>query len=104
MTYVKVVTAVPVSFADTVRQAAGDVIGVLDNYSHATFSVRGVGRFIPQEGANPTIGVLGKMEEVEEEQIWFTCPQEKIEAVVDAIRHAHPYEAPAIDVYPLETL
>jgi hypothetical protein len=102
MQCVKIATTVPETHADVVRKAAGDVIGVDKNYSHATFSVKGVGRFIPHDGAHPAIGEIGKLEEVAEEQIWFTCPREKAKAVVEIIRRVHPYEEAAIDVYRLE--
>jgi len=104
MKFAKIVTTVPLSHADAVRKAVGDAIGIDKNYSHATFSVRGVGRFIPHDGANPAIGTVGKQEEVEEERIEWNCPSEKVEAAVTALRETHPYEVPMIDVYPLETL
>ena len=101
---VKVVTTVPASHADAVRKAAGAAAGLFGNYQDCSFSVRGVGRFTPLSGANPVIGEIGKPESVEEEQIFFTCPKEIAEAVVAAIKKAHPYEIPVIDVYLLETL
>lgn len=104
MQFVKIVTTVPVAAADSVRQAVGDAIGVAHNYSHASFSVSGVGRFLPHEGADPAIGSVGKLEEVAEERIEWNCPTEKVGAAVKALRFAHPYEVPMIDVYPLETL
>ncbi len=66
----KIITFVPIKDAQKVRQAMGDAgAGVLGKYHHASFSTKGVGRFIPREGAHPTIGVVGKMSEVEEERI-----------------------------------
>jgi len=60
-----------------------------------------MGRFKPLEGAKPSIGEVGKLEEVEEEQIETTCLREKLKDVVAAIRKVHPYEEPAIDVIEL---
>lgn len=105
MKLLKIVTTVPVSDADAVRKAAGDAgAGKLGNYSHASFSVKGAGRFLPHEGAHPAIGTVGKYEEVPEERIEWTCEHAAAKKIIEAIRAAHPYEEPVIDVYPLETL
>ncbi|HEX5744026.1 MAG TPA: hypothetical protein VFX84_01075 [Candidatus Saccharimonadales bacterium] len=99
---VKIVVTVPEADADKVRQAIGDAGGgALGNYTHASFSVKGVGRFLPGEGAKPAVGKVGELEEVVEERIEVTCERSKKDAVVSAIRKNHPYEEPVIDVYPL---
>ena len=99
----KLVVTVPVGDADKVRQAIGEAGGgKVGNYSFCSFSVRGTGRFLPGEGAHPAIGEVGKPEEVEEERIEVNCTDELVADVVSAIRRAHPYEEPAIDIYPLE--
>ena len=98
----KLVVFVPVENADALRQATGDAGGRrIGNYSRCSFSSRGIGRFKPLEGAEPAIGEIGKLEEVEEERIEFVCTEEKLQAVLAAIRKAHPYEEPAIDVWKL---
>lgn len=100
----KIVTFVPLKDAQKVRNAMGDAgAGVLGNYHHASFSTRGIGRFIPAEGAHPTIGGIGKLEEVEEERIEVICQKEKVKAVVAAIKRTHPYEEVPIEVWPLTT-
>jgi len=98
----KVVVFVPVENADALRQVIGDSGGgKIGNYSDCSFSSRGIGRFKPREGAHPAIGEIGKLEEVEEERVEFVCVEEKLEAVLAAIRKVHPYEEPAIDVWKL---
>lgn len=48
MSMFKIVTFVPVADAEKVRMAMGDAgAGILGNYTHASFSSRGTGRFIP---------------------------------------------------------
>jgi hypothetical protein len=37
---------------------------------------------------------------VEEERIELDCATEALDAVLEGIRHAHPYEEPGIDVFP----
>ncbi len=101
----KIVVFVPVSHAELLREAMGNTgAGKIGNYTHSTFSSRGVGRFKPNEGANPTIGEIGKFEEVEEERIETVCTEEKLQDVLTTIKKAHPYEEPATDVYLLETI
>ena len=102
MNMVKIVTFVPVKDAEKVRMAVGDAgEGVLGNYHHASFSTKGVGRFIPEEGANPAIGEVGKLVEVEEERIEVICQKEKVKYIVAAIRKVHPYEEIPLEIYPL---
>jgi hypothetical protein len=96
----KIVVTVPIADADKIREAMAEAgAGRIGNYSHASFSGRGTGRFKPLKGANPHIGEVGKLEEVEEERIEVTAADEDVEAVVAAIRKVHPYEEPTIDIY-----
>ena len=99
----KLAVHVPVESADKVREAIGNAGGgKIGNYAFCSFSVKGVGRFLPQEGANPTIGAVGKLEEVEEERIEVTVDAAALKDVIAAIKATHPYEEPTIDIYPLE--
>ena len=102
---VKIVVFVPETHTDIVREAMGKAgAGVIGNYTHCTFSSKGVGRFIPGQDSNPHIGSIGKVEEVIEERIETVCPREKIQEVVKAIKDVHPYEEVAYDIYPLENI
>lgn len=99
----KIVVTVPLTHADQVRQAIGAAGGgTLGKYSFCSFSVRGIGRFRPEEGAEPHVGTVGKLEEVEEERIEVTCDRPLVDDVIAAIKKAHPYEEVALDVYRLE--
>ncbi len=98
----KIVVYVPLTHAEAVRMAIGGVGGgKLGKYSFCSFSVRGIGRFKPEEGAQPHIGTVGKLEEVEEERIEVTCDRSLVDAVVAVINKAHPYEEVALDIYEL---
>jgi len=102
--FVRIVVFVPASHADAVREAMGAAgAGKWKNYAFASFSVKGTGRFLPLPGAKPAIGQVGKLAEVEEERIEVACERELVSDVVAAIKKVHPYEEPAIDVYPVET-
>ncbi len=101
----KIVVYVPESHADKLRDAIGAAgAGQIGNYTHCTFTIKGVGRFKPGEGSNPTIGEVGKLEAVEEDRIETVCSEEKLKDVLKAIKEAHPYEEPATDVYPIEVI
>ena|SRR5665213_2708164 len=101
----KIAVNVPEAEADDLRKAIGDSGGGrVGNYTHCSFSFKGTGRFLPMDGANPTIGQVGKLEQVPEEHIEVTCEEDKLNSVVSAIKSAHPYEEPAIEIYPMHTL
>ena len=64
---VKISFTVPLEYADNVRQALGEAgAGKQGNYSFCSFSIRGQGRFLPNDEANPHTGSAGKLESVEE--------------------------------------
>ncbi len=101
-TRVKLVVFVPVDHAERVRAALGDAgAGRIGNYTHCSFSSRGVGRFRPGPGASPFVGRVGEPEEVEEERVEVVVERSRLREVVAAMRRAHPYEEVAFDVYPL---
>jgi hypothetical protein len=75
--------------------------GRIGNYTFCSFSTKGVGRFKPEKGALPKIGKVGKLEKVKEERIEMICEMRKLKKVIAAIKKVHPYETPAVDVYPL---
>ena len=100
---VKLVIFTPISHADIVRKALGEVgAGKIGNYDFCSFSSRGVGRFRGNEQSNPAIGEVGQYEAVEEERIEVIVPREILEKVIQAIKEVHPYEEVAYDVYPIE--
>ncbi|MDD5290074.1 MAG: hypothetical protein PHT40_02660 [Patescibacteria group bacterium] len=101
--FVKIRITVPAGeAADKLRKTLGEAgAGIQGNYDFCSFSYSGIGRFHPLTGANPTIGEIGKFEEVPEELIETICHKEKLEQVLKAVKENHPYEEPAIDVVPL---
>lgn len=99
----KIVVYVPEDQATALRKAMGEAgAGKIGNYDHCTFTIKGTGRFRPNEKANPAIGSAGRIEEVNEDRIETVCEPDKLEAVLAAIKAVHPYEEPATDVYPVE--
>ncbi|WP_035656469.1 NIF3 1 [Bradyrhizobium sp. STM 3809] len=98
----KIVVYVPTADAEAVRNAMGEAgAGRIGNYYHCSFTMTGTGRFRPLAGANPAIGAGGRLEAVAEDRIETVCAEDRLKPVLTAIRAAHPYEEPAIDVHPL---
>ena len=90
---------VPREALDDVRDAlftAG--AGRIGDYDRCCWYTEGTGTFLAREGADPTIGEVGKEERVRELRLETIYPDEAHEAVVAALRRAHPYEEPAFDV------
>ena len=101
----KWVVFVPSGDAEVVREAlfaAGG--GQIGDCSHCSWSVVGIGQFLPGAGASPAIGAVGEVERVTEERLEVIAPARLRGAVLSAMRSAHSYEEPAFDVFPLAAL
>ena len=98
----KLVVFVPEGEVGFVASAAFQAgAGTIGDYDECSFTTSGEGTFLPRQGANPTIGEVGRRESVLEKRLEMVCPAESCDAVLRAIRAAHSYEEPAIDVIPL---
>ncbi len=98
----KLVVFVPVDALDKVANAvfaAG--AGAMGNYRDCGFGTDGTGTFLPLKGAHPAIGKQGRREAVHETRFESIVPAEKLDAVVAAMKEAHPYEMPAFDIFKL---
>ncbi|RMG57838.1 MAG: Nif3-like dinuclear metal center hexameric protein [Deltaproteobacteria bacterium] len=98
----KVVVFTPQDAVPDVLKAAFDAgAGWIGNYSRCSFRAPGTGTFFPEEGANPRVGERGIYQEVAEDRVEVVVPEKNLSAVLASISSAHPYETPAVDVYPL---
>jgi len=98
----KLVAFVPVESVAEVSNAVFTAgAGAIGNYSNCGFGAEGTGSFLPLEGAKPTIGKKGELEKVPEIRFETIVPAEKLDAVVTAMKKAHPYETPAFDIIKL---
>jgi len=75
--------------------------GRIGEYERCSWYAAGTGTFIGGEGTSPSIGEAGREQRVAELRVETVVPGEAVEAVVAALRAAHPYEEPAFDLYPL---
>jgi len=95
----KLVTFVPAEHVETVGRAlfaAG--AGHIGKYSSCSFRSAGTGTFFGEEGAHPTVGEAGRLEEAPELRLETVLPVGRVQAVVNALRASHPYEKPAFDL------
>jgi dinuclear metal center YbgI/SA1388 family protein len=101
----KWVVFVPPENADAVRKAMfGAGAGHIGDYSQCSWSVTGIGQFLPHKGASPVIGSVGTVEQVGEDRVEAVAPASARTAVLTAMRASHPYEEPAFDVFALAPL
>jgi len=105
MKYIQITVNTPLEYGDKVRKAISESgAGVYGNYSNCSFSTKGIGYSLPNEGANPSIGEIGKIELIEEERILTFCKEEVFQKVIEAIKTSHPYEEPLITYWPVEII
>ena len=102
MSRYKLVWFVPREALDATREAvfaAG--AGRIGRYEHCSWYAMGTGTFLGGEGTDPAVGHAGTEERVAELRVETVVPAESLDAVVAALREAHPYEEIAFDVYQL---
>jgi hypothetical protein len=78
--------------------------GRIGDYERCSWYTAGTGTFLAGEGADPSIGSVGKEQRVSEVRVETVVPVERAQAVVAALRGAHPYEEVAFELYPLVEL
>lgn len=102
----KVVTFVPTEHLEAVLDALGAAgAGTIGDYTHCSFTTTGHGRFRPGDDADPFVvdedpADAGRTR-VEEARVEVVVARGEVEAVLAALRDAHPYEEVAVDVHPL---
>ena len=82
-----------------VEAASSAGAGVIGNYRRCAYYSDGTGTFEPMNGAHPTVGIVGHSETVAETRIEMRVGAENVQRVKAAVRAAHPYEEPAIDLW-----
>jgi len=98
--YYKLITFIPDDDLAAVRRAltaAG--AGVIGNYAECSFSLAGIGTYMPQKGAKPLSGEIGKLEEAAEQRLEMRVPERRVGEVLAALKQAHPYDEVAYDLY-----
>lgn len=102
---IKIVTFVPEEQLEQVRSAMWDAgAGEIGDYHHCSFQARGIGTFFGTDTTNPAVGQAGQLEQVDEFRLEVICSPKRLDRVLAALRTAHPYEEPAVDLITVKTL
>lgn len=98
----KLTVFIPDTHLDVVKNALFNAgAGQIGNYSHCCWQVLGQGQFMPLAGNNAFIGETNQLESVSEWRVEMVVVEANIQAVIKALKMAHPYETPAYDVIKL---
>jgi hypothetical protein len=90
------VVYIPDSHVEEVKAAMLDAgAGRVGNYDHCCWQTIGQGQFRPLKGADPAVGTIGKLEVVDEWKVEMVVDPSRIDAVLKAMKNAHPYETAA---------
>lgn len=98
----KVVTYAPADAVDRLRDVMASAgAGRIGHYDHCSFSTQGSGTFRGDARSTPAVGSKERFERVEEHRLEMVCPASSLHVLISTLRQFHPYEEPAVDVYPL---
>jgi dinuclear metal center YbgI/SA1388 family protein len=99
----KLVTFVPVEFAEKVKQAIFDAgAGHIGNYGECSFAASGIGSFKASGDAKPFVGEIDKQQQEQELRLETIFPTFLQTQILAALIKVHPYEEVAYDIYPIE--
>ena len=99
----KLIYFVPTENKEVTKKALFNVgAGKFNNYECCSFETLGVGQFKPINEANPFIGNLNIVEQVEEYKVELLCNDDIIQKAIETLKLIHPYEEVAYDVIKLE--
>jgi dinuclear metal center YbgI/SA1388 family protein len=99
----KVAVFTPESHTARLRTAMAEAgAGEIGAYRECSFSQPGTGTFYPSHSARPYLGQPGRLESVPEIRFEMVVPPAKLAQVLQAVYAYHPYEEPALDVYPVQ--
>ena len=95
----KICVYVPEAAKEQVKSAMFDAgAGRIGNYDRCAWEILGHGQFRPLAGSQPHIGSRDQIETVAEYRLEMICLEDDLQAAIQALQAAHPYEEPAYDV------
>lgn len=100
----QLVVFVPASHCEAVKEAlfaAG--AGAFGDYDRCSWETAGTGQFRPLAGSAPFAGTVGEVSRVTELRVEMLCRDECLDAAIEALVDAHPYEEPAYYAVKTET-
>ena len=101
----KLTTFIPKENTEFVLSKIHDAgAGMIGNYKNCSFRLEGTGTFLPSGNANPTIGELGQLENVNEDRIEVIFPAHLQTKILNTLFKAHPYEEVAYYLHDLANI
>ena len=88
-------------FADLRKALQRADAGHIGNYDCCLSYSRVIGTWRPLPGTDPFIGEEGKISEEEELKVEVTVKGDRLDETIEAVKAAHPYEEPVINVIEL---
>ena len=99
----KLLTYVPNAHAGSLRKALFEVgAGQIGNYKNCSYNTKGIGTYLPNEKANPSIGEIGKLQEEQETSITVYFEKHQEQQLLKTLFQNHPYEEVAYEISALE--
>ena len=99
----KLTTYVPLDAAESLKNSLFEAgAGTIGNYSHCSFTSKGIGSYKADQHANPKKGKIGEIHYEEEMQVNITFSASVEKKVMNALFRNHPYEEVAYEVLILE--
>ncbi len=96
---------VPESHLESVKNALFNVgAGKIGDYDSCCWQTLGQGQFRPLAGSSPFLGKQDEVETVAEYKVEMVFDDVLLNAVINALKEAHPYEEPAFDIWPLTVI
>ena len=100
----KICFYVPENYADVVKNALFQAgAGKIGKYSNCSWQTMGEGQYLPLLGSNAFQGDVDNLEKLHEIKVEMVCEDMYIEAALNALKSAHPYEEPAYQAWQLAT-
>jgi dinuclear metal center YbgI/SA1388 family protein len=98
----KLVTYVPDQYLEQVKTELYKAnLGIIGNYSHYSFEIKGTSSFKPLDDANPFLGEINKQNIQSETKLEILVKENEINKAVELLLSVHPYENVAYDLIQL---
>lgn len=93
---------VPKTHLEAIRKALKNAdAGHIGNYDSCLSYSEVIGCWRPLNGSQPFLGEHGELCSAPELRVEVLCRTEKVDETMKAVKAAHPYEVPVINVIPL---
>lgn len=100
--YCKIEIFIPETHLAILQDALRSVdAGHIGNYDSCLSYSKVISCWRPLEGSDPYLGEKNALSTEPELKVEVTCPRNRVDLTVEAIKKVHPYEIPVINVIPL---